>query len=263
MKKELFFIITLTVVLSAGCGQKTESTDVPASEQVSSASTAVSSAKKAVDPATTGVLKGKVIFEGQAPAPTTIPIRGNPECSIFHEGGAVPSEELLVSDGRIKDVFVYIKEGLEGYSFEVPQTSVEVDNKKCVYVPHVTGAQVGQSILILNSDPTLHNVHAMPKNSKSFNIGLPSAGMKQIRKFDAPEVMIPLKCDVHPWMKGYVGVLAHPYFQVTGQDGAFELKNIPSGTYTVEVWQEKLGTQQQSVTIGPQETKEIEFKYSA
>ena len=189
-------------------------------------------------------------------------MRGNPECAVFHAGGSVLSEDLLSQGGKLQNVFIYVKEGLEGYSFAPPSEPVIMNNEKCLYVPHVTGVQVGQPVTLLNSDPTLHNIHSYAKNSKQWNLGLPFQGMKQTKKFEAAEVMVTLKCDVHPWMTGYIGVLTHPYFSVTGKDGAFELKNLPPGDYLIDAWHEKLGAQSQTITIGPQETKEITFTYN-
>ena len=123
--------------------------------------------------------------------------------------------------------------------------------------------RVGQPLEIVNSDPTLHNIHAMPKANPEFNNGQPIQGMKMTHTFTAKEVMVPFKCDVHGWMNAYVGVLDHPYFAVTDTDGKFELKGLPPGTYTIEAWHEKLGTQTQSVTIGAKETKDVTFTFKA
>lgn len=260
MKNKLFSLLAVVamILIVSGCEKKET---LEAGLTTETASTEIKPAS--FDSASAATLSGKVVFEGQAPAPEKLSIAGNPECAVFHAGGSVASEELLVKDGALKNVFVYVKEGLEGQSFPVPSQAAAIDNKNCVYVPHVIGVQVNQPVNILNSDPTLHNVHSYSKNSKSWNLGLPFQGMKQVKKFDAAEVMVSLKCDVHPWMKGYVGVLDHPYFQVTGEDGKFTLNNLPPGEYLVEAWHEKLGTQSQKVQIGPQETKEIEFKFSA
>ena len=102
--------------------------------------------------------------------------------------------------------------------------------------------RVGQPLEIINSDPTLHNIHALPKDNAEFNNGQPIQGMKMTHTFDKPEVMVPFKCDVHGWMNAYVGVVDNPYFAVTDKDGKFDLKNLPPGTYTIEAWHEKLGT---------------------
>jgi hypothetical protein len=133
----------------------------------------------------------------------------------------------------------------------------------CRYHPHVFGMRVGQPLEIVNSDPTLHNIHALPKANKEFNTGQPIQGMKTNHTFDGKEVMVPFKCDVHGWMNAYVGVLDHPYFATTGMDGKFELKTLPPGTYTIEAWHEKLGSTTQSVTLGPKESKEIMFTFKA
>lgn len=261
--KKIMCLGIFASLLVAGCGTKSDQTTAQKPDEASSAATTTQTEKASIDPTTTAVLKGSVLFEGAVPAAKPISVKGNPECALLHNNGEILSEEILVSDGKLQNVFVYIKEGLENYSFSAPAEAIEIDNKNCIYVPHVSGAQVDQPVVFLNSDSTLHNVHAFPKNSKQFNLGLPFAGMKQTKKFSSAEVMVSLKCDVHPWMIGYVGVLPHPYFNVTKSDGSFELKNLPPGEYLVEAWHEKLGTQSQRVTIGSQETKEIEFRFKA
>ncbi len=260
MKTKNILILFIFSLLIIGCGQKpAENTSI---EQATSNSAASQTAVQApVDPATAGVLKGKVIFQGTVPPIQEISVQGNPECAVFHPGGKIKSEELLVTDGAVQNVFVYVKQGLEGRSFPTPEAPVMIENKNCVYVPHVLGVQVGQPVNLVNSDPTLHNMHSLSKNSKPWNLGLPFQGMKQTKKFEAPEVMVALKCDVHPWMKGYIGVLPHPYFAVTDKDGKFEIKNLPPGEYVIETWHEKLGVQSQKIKIEPQETKELEFDF--
>ena len=258
MKK---FILIFLSLMIAGCGASKETPTVTSAPAGEVSAPAVPS--KSVDPSTVGTLKGRIVFEGEAPAPKQISVKGNPECAALHAGGVITSEEMVVNNGALQNVFVYIKEGLEDYSFTAPAEPVTIENKTCMYVPHVSGVRVGQPVNFLNQDSTLHNVHSYPKASKPFNLGLPLVGMKQTKKFDAPEIMVPLKCDVHPWMQGYIGVVAHPYFSVSDAEGKFELKNLPPGEYTVEAWHEKLGAQSQKIKIEPQETKEIEFKYSA
>ena len=260
MKKIHWFAVIFAVSVLAGCGGSKETptvTSAPAGE-----TPAASAGTKTVDSATAGTVKGKILFEGEAPAPKQISVKGNPECSVLHAGGMIASEELVVNNGALQNVFVYVKEGLEEYSFTAPQEAVTIENRTCVYVPHVTGVMVGQPVNFLNQDSTLHNIHSYPKQSKAFNLGLPLVGMKQTKKFDAPEIMVPLKCDVHPWMLGYIGVLTHPYFSVSDANGQFELKGLPPGEYTLEAWHERLGAQSQKIKIEPQETKEIEFKYT-
>jgi plastocyanin len=180
-------------------------------------------------------------------------------------GGPTTDETIAVvgDGGALKNVFVYVKDGLGTLRFPIPSTPVVLDQKGCQYVPHVLGIQVGQNLEILNSDPTLHNVHALPKGNQEFNMGQPLPGIKFTRQFSTREVMVPFKCDVHPWMNAWVGVLDHPYFAVTAADGSFSLEGLPPGTYTIEAWHETLGTQTQSVTIGEKESKDIAFSFKA
>jgi plastocyanin len=168
------------------------------------------------------------------------------------------------SDGKsLGNVFVYVKDGLGNYVYDMPTEPARIDQKECRYHPHVFGMRVGQPLEIVNSDPTLHNIHAIPKANQEFNNGQPIQGMKMTHTFTAKEVMVPFKCDVHGWMNAYVGVLDHPYFAVSGNDGKFDIKTLPAGTYTIEAWHEKLGTQTQQVTLGAKETKDITFTFKS
>lgn len=203
-------------------------------------------------------LKGSVGFSGTAPASKKIDTKSDPSCG----SGSIPAEEVIVNaNGTLKNVFVYIKEGVPNQKYDVPTQTVTLDQKGCQYLPHVFGLQTGQTLEIVNSDATLHNIHGMPAKSKQFNLGMPFQGMKVKRKFDQPEVMVRLKCDVHPWMSAYVGVLSHPFFAVTDEDGNFEIKNLPPGTYTLELWHEKFGTQTQRVTMNDSEAKPLTFSF--
>ncbi len=196
-----------------------------------------------------GTVTGKVNFTGTAPVNEKISMNADPVCSSLH-ATPVFTETVLANDNKtLKNVFVYVKEGLEGKTFPTPSTPVTIDQKGCQYIPHVFGIQVNQTLEIVNSDSTLHNIHALPEKNKQFNLGMPLQGMKLNKKFDTPEVMAKFKCDVHPWMNAYVGVLPHPYFSVTGTDGTFEIKDLPAGEYTVEAWHEKYGTQTQKITV--------------
>ncbi len=259
MNTKYFPFVLLSLALVVGCGQKAPET--ASTESTAPAVTTNVASATMIDPASVGTIKGKVLFEGPVPPIQEISVRGNPECAVFHTGGKIPAEEVIVHDGGLKNVFVYIKEGIGKANFPIPQEPVIIENRNCMYVPHVSGAMVGQKVVLLNSDPTLHNVHSYAKNSKQWNLGLPFQGVKQTKKFEAPEIMVHLKCDVHPWMSGYVGVLPHLYFSVTSSDGSFEIRNLSPGEYLIEAWHEKLGVQSQKIKIEPQETKEIEFKY--
>jgi plastocyanin len=212
-----------------------------------------------VDPATAGSVRGAIRFEGTPPAPEEIRMDSDPNCEKF---GTATTETVTVGpDGALQNVFVYVKDGLGNRTFPVPTTPVVIDQKGCRYVPHVLGVQVGQTFEITSSDNTLHNVHAIPANNREFNKSHPLAGISHTHTFSTAEVMVPFKCDVHRWMNAYVGVLDHPFFAVTGSDGAFELNGLPPGTYTIEAWHEKLGTQTQSVTIGDRQTSDVAFTF--
>ena len=168
---------------------------------------------------------------------------------------------FAADDGGLANVFVYVKDGLGNYVFEVPTESAKIDQQNCRYHPHVLGLMVGQPLQIVNSDDTLHNVHGLPRDNKEFNQGQPIQGMKMTHTFSTKEVMIPFKCDVHGWMNAWIGVLDHPYYAVTPTNGTFSLKGLPPGTYTIEAWHEKLGTQTQTVTVGEKETKDVAFTF--
>ena len=207
-------------------------------------------------------LSGKVLFKGTAPQPSHIAVEADPACQMIHPEGMLTEEVVVNPNETLKNVFVYIKEGLAGKTFPPPTTPVVLDQRGCQYQPHVFGIQVNQPLEIINSDDTLHNVHALPKNSKEFNLGMPIKGMKLTKTFTSPEIMVKIKCEVHPWMSGYVGVLDHPFYSVTNEEGIFAIKNLPPGQYSVESWQEKYGPLSQQVTISSDdETYEMSFQY--
>ena len=215
-----------------------------------------------VDQATAGGIVGRISFEGTPPENARVKLAADPACARAHADG-MALEKYVVTDGGLDNVFVYVKDGLGNYYFDAPTQPVKVDQQGCRYVPHVVGVQVGQSVEITNSDDTLHNVHAVPDVNREVNIGQHRKDQKDVHTFTAAEVMVPLKCDLHPWMNAYVGVVAHPYYAVTKDGGKFELRNLPAGTYTVEAWHEKAGTQTQQVTIAAKETKDVSFKFKS
>jgi hypothetical protein len=215
-----------------------------------------------VDASKAGNVGGRVTIDGPVPKNAPIKMAADPVCEQENKNGA--SVETWVSEnGGLGNVFVYVKDGLGKYYFDTPAEPVTLDQTHCHYVPHVFGIRVGQPLQIVNSDPTMHNVHALPETNREFNFGQPIQGQKNSRTFTAPEVMVRFKCDVHSWMSAYAGVLDHPYFAVTKADGAFELKNLPAGTYTIEAWHEKLGTTTASVTLGENETKDLTITFTA
>jgi len=214
-----------------------------------------------MEPLGTASISGSIAFTGDAPQ--RMRVRQDPECSELNPE-PVQTEAVIVNDnGTLKNVFVYVKEGLEGYTFPTPAEPVEFDQRGCMYHPHVFGVQTGQTIKILNSDPLLHNIHALPENNRPFNFGMPKKGDTRERAFMTPEIMVKIKCDVHPWMGAWAGVVANPYFAVSGDDGTFKLEGLPAGTYTLEAWHEEYGTQTMTVTVGDGEATTADFSYSA
>ena len=217
---------------------------------------------KRVDPATAGSITGKVSYDGPAPQNPIAKLDSDPACAREHPNGMV-LDTVLVANGGLENVFVYVKDGLGNYYFDTPTETITLDQKGCRYAPHVFGLRAGQPVEISNSDPTMHTVHAIATSNQEFNLSQPIQGIKNTKTFTAPEVMVHFKCNVHTWMDAYAGVLSHPYFAVTASGGAFELKGLPPGTYTVEAWHEKLGTQTQSVTVGTKESKAVDFRFVA
>lgn len=214
-----------------------------------------------VDEATAGTISGAVNFTGTPPEPELIQMDAEPACQELYDEGPFSQTVVVNDNGTLANVFVYVKSGLEGMNFPTPSEPIVLDQQGCRYHPHVMGVRVDQPIIIRNSDPVLHNIHPEPQNSRPFNVSQPSEGMETERTFAAPEIMIPVGCDVHGWMKAYIGVVEHPYFSVSGEEGSFEIANLPPGDYVVEAWHELYGTQTMEVTVGESETVDVEFTY--
>ena len=216
-----------------------------------------------IDLDTAAMLSGKAILEGSVPQQEGISMAADPFCVRMHMNEVKTELVTVNEDGSLRNVFVYIKEGLEDRRFAPPAEPVVLAQKGCVYIPHVLGIMTGQTLEILNDDDTLHNVRAVPEHNPPFNLGQPRRGHKVSRTFDNPEIMIPIKCDVHKWMGSYVGVVEHPYYAVTGDAGAFELPKLPPGSYVLEAWHETLGPQRLDITLAEKETREVTFTFRA
>lgn len=206
-----------------------------------------------------GSITGVVSYAGED---TDGPINmdADPVCAGLH-GDGVESQAIVADNGNLANVFVYVKEGVSG-SYPAPSEPVLLDQNGCTYIPHVAGIQTGQKLVIRNSDATLHNVHALPEKNPEFNQGQPFQNMELEKTFDTPEVMVRFKCDVHPWMGAYMGVVDHPFYSVTGTDGSFSIEGLPAGDYVVETWHETLGSKTQNVTVGDGAVA-VSFDYDA
>lgn len=236
---------------ASACGSKPDS--APAS----------SGGGKRVDAATAGSVTGRVTFEGTPPAPEPLRMTSDPACAEFSEPNPA-NHAVVIANGVVQNVFVYVKDGLDpAYSFDVPTAAPSLDQRGCRYLPRVLAVRAGQPFEVLNDDNTLHNVHALAKANREFNHSMHVKGDRRTYTFDVPEVMVRFKCDVHGWMTAHVGVMAHPFFAVTKADGTFDISGLPPGTYTVEAWHERFGTQSRKVTIAERQMQNVSFTFSA
>ncbi|MGH7459902.1 MAG: carboxypeptidase regulatory-like domain-containing protein [Longimicrobiales bacterium] len=248
----LLMVIALMGCGGGGGGEAGEATSDPGAAE--------KAAPAVVENAAT--LNVAVNFAGTAPAAKAIDMTEEKVCADKHTAaGGAKTEEVVVNAGKLQNVFVYVKDGLTG-TYTAPAEKVTIDQDGCVYKPHVVGLMVDQPLSFKNSDGILHNIKSQPKENRPFNISQPS-NMESERSFTTREVVVPVQCDVHGWMQSYVGVLDHPYFAVSGVDGGARIGNLPPGTYTIEAWHEKYGVKTQSVTVGPNETRDITFDFSA
>ena len=255
-KNALHYLLSVVCVAAVGSACSSEVPDkTPA---------AAPAAGKKVDSATAGSIAGAVKFDGAVPPADVIRMTTDKNC-VQNAGPNPQSDALLVADDKgVRNTFVYVKEGLDpSYTFETPTSPAVLDQKGCVYTPRVLGVRVGQAIEVVNSDPTMHNVHALPMVNREFNHGQPKQNTRLTEVFTAPEVMVRFKCDVHSWMAAWVGVVAHPFFAVTDASGSFKLSGLPPGDYTLEAWHETLGKQTTKVTVAPSQAQSTSITFSA
>ncbi len=245
--------LACAVTLLSGCSSK-EKPSAPAA-----ASTPAPTYYK-VDPATAGAVTGVVHFNGPLPARKPIDMSNDPACVEAHHGKAY-DESLIVHKGAVANAFIYIQKGLEGKTFEAPATPVTIEQSGCWFRPRVFGIQTGQVLKVVNSDPVTHNIHPMAQINREWNHSQGPGDAPLIRRFLKPEVMIQVKCNIHSWMHAFIGAVDNPYYAVTTEDGTFSLSDLPAGTYTLAIWQEKLGTQTQQITVTPHSTTRADFTF--
>ncbi len=211
------------------------------------------------DEANGATITGKVAFDGAKPASKNLDMSANPVCMRAHPGATPTEDVVLNSNNTVKYAFVWVKSGVPDKAWQTPATPVTLDQNGCMYKPHVIGVMTGQAISIKNSDPTNHNIHPLPTVNQEWNESQPPGSADKAQSFPRQEVLIPVKCNIHPWMRSYIGVVSHPFFAVTGDDGTYTIKGLPPGTYTIEIVHEKYGKQEQQVTVGAKESKTADF----
>jgi plastocyanin len=241
----------LALVLLAGCGKK-ESTE----EQPAAPAPAAAPAATPIDPATAASVSGSVKFDGAAPKAAKIDMSQDSNCQ-----GSNTAENVIVSDGHLANVFVYVKEGLGTRTFDVPKDAVTLSQSGCKYHPHVIGVMAGQTIKIVNGDPTTHNIHPTPKDNREWNESQAPQAAPLEKTFAREEIMLPVKCNQHPWMRMFVNVVKSPFYAVTGPDGKFEIKGLPPGDYTIAFVHEKFGEQTQKVTLAAKDAKTMDATF--
>jgi plastocyanin len=213
-------------------------------------------------PSGTATVAGNVTYTGDVPSLRPLSMSADPACAAKHTGD-VPSDVLVLGDGQtLGNVLVYVKSGLPAGQWSAPHEPAVIDQQGCIYDPHVIGVMKGQQVKFLNSDGILHNVHALPQVNQEFNIAMPAERKEATHTFTQAEEPFRVKCDVHPWMNAYIRVLEHPYFATTGPDGQFSIANLPAGTYEVEAWHERLGTQTQTVTVADGAAENVSFDFT-
>jgi plastocyanin len=214
-----------------------------------------------VDPATAGVIAGKVLFTGKATPSKKVDMSEDLQCNALHKTPVIDRPVATNKNGTLSNVFVYIKAGFDGKKFAATSTPAKIDQKGCWFEPRVLGIQTGQELEVTNSDPVTHNIHPRAHVNREWNQSQAEGSAPLERKFNVPEIMIRVKCNIHSWMHAFIGVVDNPYFEVTGSDGNFELKNVPPGEYTIAAWQEELGAQEQHITVPPSGKAEAIFKF--
>ncbi|HEV7746763.1 MAG TPA: carboxypeptidase regulatory-like domain-containing protein [Pyrinomonadaceae bacterium] len=259
---KVWLILTIAlslIVLAAACGgSKTPDDNAPTTP----------TAGTKPPPSDGGTVSGTIAFTGAAPAPKKIDTSADPACGS--KNPTLATEDNVVADGKLANVFVYIKDGaaadgtkIDGYAWKA-DAPVTLDQDGCHYRPHVAGVMVGQKLSIKNSDPTQHNIHFTPKNNPDWNQSQPNGAPELTHSFARSEILVPVKCNQHPWMKAYVGVLKHPLFAVSAADGTFTIKGVPAGTYTLAAWHEggATGTEKtMQVTVTANGTAKADFAF--
>jgi plastocyanin len=247
-------ICILASLALAGCGKKESTEEQPATP---AAATPAATAAP-IDPATAATISGTVKYDGPAPKADKIDMSQDPNCA-----GSNTAENVVVADGHLANVFVYVKEGLGNRTFPVPTEAVTLTQVGCKYKPHVLGVMAGQTIKIVNGDPTTHNIHPSPKDNREWNESQAPQAPALEKSFAREELLLPVKCNQHPWMRMFINVVKNPFYAVTGPDGKYQIAGLPPGDYTIVFVQEKLGEQEQKVTLAAKDSKTLDASFKA
>ena len=247
--------LTAALILG-GCGGGQETSKAPAEPAASD----TAAYKPTGDE---GSVTGKVNFQGQAPKYKALSMDADAVCAKKHSGPVYPEQVVTNSNGTLRNVFVYVKSGLEGKTFAAPSEPVTLDQNGCLYKPHVLGIQARQELKVVSSDNTAHNIHPLPKVNREWNVSQAPGADPIVQSFSRPEVSIPVKCNQHPWMRAYIHVLSHPFYAVTGEDGSYEIKGLPPGKYEIEAVHEEYGAMTQNVEVAAKQPAASDFTYNS
>jgi plastocyanin len=262
MKTNLFrsaSTLLFAATLMTGCNSKPTET----SATKPAATTATAEPVFTVDAATAGSVSGTIKYTGAKPKPKLIDMSSDPACVAAHKGKAMDESLVVGVKGGLGNAFVFIEKGLEGKHFATPTAGVTIDQAGCWFRPRVLGLHVGQTLDVVNSDPVTHNIHPMAVTNREWNHSQGPGDPAMHRTFSKQEIMIPVKCNIHDWMHAFIGVVDHPYFATTKDDGSFTLPNLPPGTYTVTAWHETLGRQSTTITVAASGKAEANLAFAA
>jgi plastocyanin len=270
LKKRARFGLAMSIMvsllaLSLACGKKEEATDSGGGD------TGTTTGTKYAATGNEGTVSGKISLNGTAPAPQKIDMSQDANCAAKNKDPL--TETVVAKDGKLSNVFIYIKDGttadnkkIADYTFDTPSAEVVLDQNGCHYVPHVLGMQPNQKLKVTNSDPTGHNIHALPKSgggNEEWNESQPGGAPPITKTFKRSEILVPVKCNQHPWMKAYIGVVKHPFYAVSKEDGSFEIKGVPAGTYTLVAWHEKFGEKTAQVKVDAKGAVTSDFAFDS
>jgi plastocyanin len=223
----------------------------------------VRASARAAQSGASGEIAGKVYFHGEAPHLRRIMMDKDPVCASEHPEGVLPEDGRVNANGTLPNAFVYVSKGAENLSKSAWTEAVTLEQKDCEYGPHVLGIMVGQPLRVVTLDPTSHNIHIRATSGRDFDVTQQPGSSAVTTRFSRPQNMVPVHCNIHPWMQAYIGVVTNPYYAVTGDEGSFQIKGVPTGSYTLSIWTATFGTQEREVTVRAGETASVDFTFGA